>query len=98
MEGCPDNEQAWINLMESLSRLNIPIKPERIVIQDDLEADHYSFLGSPSIKVDGVDLWEMPKNDYHLGYRTYETPHGLEGAPTVLMIMERLESLQRNNA
>lgn len=96
IEECPTNEAAWNNLQESLARLDIQIKPERIVVNDDLEAEHYSFLGSPSIKVDGVDLWDTQKSDYHMGYRAYETPHGMVDYPTVLMIMEQLANLMKN--
>jgi hypothetical protein len=70
--------------------LGIFIQPERIMVHDDLEADHYSFQGSPSIKVDGVDLWEREEKEYHMGYRVYATPDGLSDRPSLEMLTAQL--------
>lgn len=90
---CPHSETAWKLLNESLLILGIQVSPERIEIHDDLEADHYSFQGSPSIKVDGVDLWEQKRDEYHMGCRVYPTPAGLIGHPTREMLVARLREL-----
>ncbi|KAF0109881.1 MAG: putative alkylmercury lyase [Chloroflexi bacterium] len=93
IDGCPNFMTASRNLEASLRLLEIDIKPEQIIINDDIEADHYSFQGSPSIKVDGVDLWEKKADEYHIGCRVYPTPEGLKGSPTVEMLVERLRSI-----
>jgi hypothetical protein len=93
IEDCPNSAQALDNLQQALSSLKIYINPDQIVIHDDLEADHYSFQGSPSIKVDGVDLWERKTEEYHMGCRVYPTPSGLSGCPTVLMLVDRFKQL-----
>ena len=93
IEECPNSAQALDNLEQALRILKIEIKPDQIMIHDDLEADHYSFQGSPSIKVDGVDLWERKAEEYHIGCRVYPTPSGLSGCPTVTMLVERLKPL-----
>jgi len=41
------------------------------------------FHGSPSILVDGVDLFAEPGAGVGLSCRVYRTPEGLSGAPTV---------------
>lgn len=76
--------------MNCLCQLGIAIQPVRIIIHDDLEADYYSFQGSPSIKVDGVDLWKMDSEDFHMGYRSYSTPEGLSDRPTSEMLTDQL--------
>lgn len=90
MEGCPNTEQTWNDLLVCLQQMGITIQPERIVIHDDLEADHFSFQGSPSIKVDGADLWEEEKDEYHMGYRSYLTRDGLCDRPSLEMLTEQL--------
>jgi hypothetical protein len=87
---CHNSEGAWQNLLASLKVLNIGIVPEKIIVEDDMDADHYSFQGSPSIKVDGIDLWESLQTEYHIGCRVYPTPEGLKGVPTVEMLVDRL--------
>jgi len=93
IEDCPNSAQVLYNLHQALSILKIDIKPDQIMIHDDLEADHYSFQGSPSIKVDGVDLWERKAEEYHMGCRVYPTPSGLSGCPPVSMLVERIKKL-----
>lgn len=94
IEGCPNSETAWKNLKQSLDILQIEIEPERILIHDDLEAEYHSFQGSPSIKVDGVDLWEQKRNEYHMGIRAYFAQEELINCPTTDMLVERLRSLK----
>ena len=96
IQECPHSETTWRLLTQSLDTLGIQIEVERIEIHDDLEADHYCFQGSPSIKVDGVDLWEQKRDEYHMGYRAYTTPVGLIGHPTLEMLVERLRTIHTN--
>lgn len=47
--------------------------------------------GSPTIRVDGQDLFPVPQRaSYALGCRTYATPEGLRGSPTAEMLREAL--------
>lgn len=90
IEGCPSTEQVWNDLLDCLNNLGICIQPERIIIHDDLEAEFHSFQGSPSIKVDGVDLWKREQAEFHMGYRSYATPDGLSDRPSFAMLKEQL--------
>ena len=47
------------------------------------EAERVGFHGSPSILVDGVDLFAEPGAGVGLSCWVYRTPDGLSGAPTV---------------
>lgn len=46
------------------------------------EAERLGFHGSPSIVVDGVDVFAEPGAGVGLSCRVYRTPEGLAGAPT----------------
>jgi len=47
------------------------------------EAERVGFHGSPSILVDGVDVFADPDAGVGLSCRVYRSPDGLAGAPTV---------------
>ncbi len=47
------------------------------------EAERVGFHGSPSILVNGVDLFAGPDAGVGLSCRVYRTPDGPAGAPTV---------------
>ena len=47
------------------------------------EAERVGFHGSPSILVDGVDVFAEPDAAVGLSCRVYRTPNGLAGAPTM---------------
>lgn len=94
---CPGWRNAWKNLHIALDRLGWKIEPERILIENDQQAEKNSFLGSPSIKYNGVDLWQETRGEYHMGCRLYRTPEGLKSAPTVEMLMGRLRERIKNS-
>lgn len=93
IENCPDGVPAWHNLLESLNELKLHIQPEWIIIHDDLEADHHSFQGCPSIKVDGKDLWPVERSEYHMGHRAYVTAQGTKKYPSVEMLIKRISEI-----
>lgn len=47
------------------------------------DAERLGFYGSPSIVVDGVDVFAEPGAWVGLSCRVYRTPDGLAGAPTM---------------
>lgn len=53
------------------------------LVETPAEAERHRFLGSPSIQVDGVDLFAEPGSRVGLSCRRYLTPDGHEGAPTL---------------
>jgi hypothetical protein len=55
------------------------------------EAKRLRFPGSPTIRVDGRDLFPAPEREsWGLGCRVYTTPQGLRGSPTPEMLREAL--------
>jgi hypothetical protein len=62
-----------------------------IAVDSDEEARRLRFPGSPTIRVDGEDLFHVAgREDWRLGCRVYATPQGLRGSPTAEMLREAL--------
>lgn len=89
-DGCPNWQPALKNLRIALSleQLDLPIEMIRVGKEDD--ATRLKFLGSPSIHVDGTDLWPEERKRFLLSCRLYQTPEGQKGWPTVSMLREAL--------
>lgn len=89
-EGCPSWHNALKNLRQALKELGLKATIKLVKIGDDMQAQMRKFVGSPSIYMNGTDLWPVEQDEYHLGCRVYLTSDGLEGAPTVELISRRL--------
>ena len=59
------------------------LKVTRHLVNTPEEAERVGFHGSPSILVDGVDVFAEPCAGVGLSCRVYHTPDGLAGAPTL---------------
>jgi hypothetical protein len=70
---------------------------EREVITDEMAVEH-RFLGSPTVRINGVDidpnLWD--RDEYGLSCRLYQTPDGLAGAPPDEWIVRALQRPKKN--
>ena len=83
-DGCP----SW-KLVDERLRAIAADRPD-IIVRHQLvdtveEADRVGFRGSPSILVDGVDVFADADADagFGLSCRVYQTPDGPAGAPSV---------------
>jgi hypothetical protein len=81
-DDCPNWQVADQRLAAiTAGRADVTVRRHRV---DTLkEAELVGFHGSPSILVDGVDLFAEPGAGVGLSCRLYRTPEGLSGAPTV---------------
>ncbi|MBZ5733574.1 thioredoxin family protein [Nocardioides sp. TRM66260-LWL] len=55
----------------------------RRLVETPEDAERVGFLGSPSIQIDGVDLFAESGAHVGLACRRYAVPGGHEGAPTL---------------
>ena len=55
-EDCPSHPQAWGLLKESLVELGIEGLVEQIQVVTEDDAERFAFPGSPTIRVNGVDI------------------------------------------
>ncbi len=89
-DGCPSWQVALENLRQALKAENISGEIRLIEIAGPEQAQAERFLGSPSFRIDGVDLWPEERKRYTMNCRVYPTGKGLQGAPTVEMLREVL--------
>jgi len=66
----------------------------RRLVETPEEAERTGFLGSPSIQVDGVDLFAEPGSQVGLTCRRYPTPGGYDGSPTLEQFRAVIETDQ----
>ena len=92
-DGCPTYQAAEKTLREVLEKQGINARVKMVAVNTDEEAQRLRFPGSPTVRVDGTDLFPAPeREDWRLGCRIYATPEGLRGSPTTEMFGEALAS------
>jgi len=89
-EGCPSWQMAVENLRTACAALDLPAEVELIRVETDEAAQVQHFTGSPTLRVDGADLFPTGQEHYALGCRVYHTPEGLRGWPSTAMIQQAL--------
>ncbi len=92
-DGCPSWQPALENLKQAIKTEGIQTDISLIKISDNEQAQRQRFLGSPSIHVNGIDLWPEERSNYTLSCRVYKTPDGMKGVPTIEMLRERLREV-----
>jgi hypothetical protein len=91
IDSCPNWEVAVDRIREALDRTgHRDVEVGVRVIGTASEAQRSPFGGSPTIVVDGVDLFASADVVEDLACRVYRTPFGVAGCPTVDQIIERL--------
>jgi len=90
-DGCPTYQAAEKILRRLLAQEGAEAEVELVAVNTDEEARRLRFPGSPTIRVDGEDLFPVPvRAGYALGCRMYATPEGLKGSPTPEMVRASL--------
>jgi hypothetical protein len=90
---CPSWKKARDLVREILDEMGIEDEIKMKRIETDEEAKKSEFPGSPTIRLDGKDIFPVSHTDYALGCRVYQTPDGFQGLPTMEMLRERLVDL-----
>lgn len=70
------------------------LRVSRHIVETLEEAERVGFHGSPSILVDGVDVFAEPGAGVGLSCRVYRTPDGLAGAPSIEQLRAALAGQQ----
>ena len=97
-DGCSSWEEGLENLKAALALDGIQAEVELVRIEDNPAAERLRFLGSPSFRVDGRELWEEKRENYALSCRVYRTPEGLRGSPTVEMLRDALKKYSQEHS
>ena len=91
-EGCPNHEAARA-LVERVSR-DLAIDPEirMVEVSNEETAARLRFLGSPTVRVDGVDVepGAAARDEFVLACRVYRTDSGFAGVPDELWLRKGL--------
>jgi hypothetical protein len=76
-EGCPSHPQALADLRAAMAELGLD--PDAIAIREvdtDQRAEREGFVGSPTIRVDGVDIQDPGEDPVALTCRVYHRRDG----------------------
>jgi hypothetical protein len=82
-QGCPSHEAFLPRLRELLAQAGVEGSIEQRQVQSDADAQRERFLGSPTLRVDGVDVdpGAADRTDYGLKCRLYPFAGHVRGAP-----------------
>jgi hypothetical protein len=92
-DGCPNHAALLPHLEQLLRTADVPGQIRLREISDADAAHHERFLGSPTVRVDGLDVepGAQERDDFGLKCRLYRVPAGLRGAPLDEWVLNALE-------
>lgn len=80
-DGCPSWQTADERLRALAGEFGFDLRHQKVETPEAAEA--FSFRGSPTILVDGRDVFAEGDEPVGLSCRIYQTPEGPAGSPTV---------------
>lgn len=91
-EGCPSYQALLPRLRELLNAAGIEADVELRRVEDLDAADRERFLGSPTVRVNGVDVdpSAAARSDFGLKCRLYATDAGLQSLPPDELVIAAL--------
>jgi hypothetical protein len=91
-DGCPSYVQSKALLDQVLAEERVDLAVAMIRVVDDAEAVANRFPGSPTLRLDGQDLFpDQMSRTYGVYCRMYRTPDGNRGTPTKEMLRAALK-------
>lgn len=100
-EGCPNHQPTVEQVQRAMHAEGIGHGVEEVEIKDDGMAQALGFLGSPSVRINGLDIEKEARAEQRVGFgcRTYMHDGGRRsGVPTVDMIRTALVEASDSNA
>jgi hypothetical protein len=92
-DGCQSWQSGLQNLHFALKANGLDVSVELVQVMDNEDATRKRFLGSPSFRINGVDLWNEERDTYSLSCRVYATPDGMKGSPSILMLQGEIQRI-----
>ena len=90
-EGCPNHAPAMGMVRRVLDREKIQAEVRLIEVTDEKAAETVRFLGSPSVRVNGVDIEQGREDDSpFFGCRTYTAAGKTVGVPPEKWLVDAL--------
>ncbi|MDG6996580.1 MAG: DUF2703 domain-containing protein [Nitrososphaerota archaeon] len=93
-DGCPTYGKALKDLEEVVAELGVDTRPTLIKVESDEDAVRLQFLGSPTIRINGVDI-EQPLSlatQFGLSCRIYKQNGKMLGSPSKEMLREAIKA------
>jgi hypothetical protein len=92
---CPNTQGARCLLKNTLQELGLPAEIREIEVTDSAQAEALRFPGSPTIRIDGIDVEAAsPRQEsYGLSCRAYLIDGRLRGLPTQEMVRSAIRSV-----
>lgn len=80
---CPNSRETLLRLKRAVANtMSSNTSVKSVLINSAETAVRWPFAGSPTILIDGVDLFPTDGRTSDLACRIYPTPNGMAGAPT----------------
>lgn len=93
IDECPNTVKAYERLQEALSIVGRgEVEVHLRVLKSAAEIENSGFAGSPTITLNGTDIFPTGASASELACRIYMTPDGFAGLPTVDQLAEALTS------
>ena len=90
-DGCPGWTVARDNLATAARELGVTLDLTEQRVETVEDAERLDFVGSPTILLDGVDPFRLPKARPALACRLYATPAGPSPSPSVAQLVAAIE-------
>jgi len=99
LEGCPNCNAAKELAEQTVRELHVLADIEGIQVNNEIEAERYHFLGSPTIQVNGEDI-EVDRRHEKASYacRVYRTVHGVAGVPPKQLLVDAIREAQLHSS
>ena len=96
IDDCTDWQETIELVEQALSELQLAAEMTTFRIENDRQALQSYFVGSPTVLVNGADLFPVQGATAGLRLRSYWTEEGLLGHPTFAMILDKLSGYQNS--
>ena len=94
IDECPNWQEVGRRMRSALSETgHDDVAVHYRLLGSSADADGTVFAGSPTVTVDGADLFPTGSRTSELCCRIYFTPAGIAGAPTTEQLVESLRAL-----
>lgn len=96
--GCPHHAPALDRLRQALIDEQLHVGIAEVEVHDDAMARAIGFLGSPTIRIDCLDIEPAARTsrDFGMCCRTYHGPGAHNGAPSIELIRRALREAVNN--
>ena len=92
---CPNYLPAVAHVQKALEQEHVSAEVRHVEVLDGTQAAAMGFLGSPSVRINGVDIEPTIRSASTLGFccRTYAGGKGPEGVPSIALIRDAIRRL-----